>query len=61
VDVQYLLSYGSPQEVRDGVRRVLDTLGRPFGGSLLVGPANVITPEIPIENLQALFETAHQQ
>jgi hypothetical protein len=61
VDVQYLLSHGSPQEVRDAVRRVKDTLGHPFGGSLLVGPANVITPEIPLENLQAMFETAHQR
>jgi len=42
------------------VRRVKETLGRPFGGGLLVGPANVITPEIPLENLQALFEVAHE-
>lgn len=61
VDVQHLLSHGSPQEVRDGVRRVMDTLGQPFGGGLLVGPANVITPEIPFENLQALFQAAHGQ
>jgi uroporphyrinogen decarboxylase len=60
VDVQHLLSHGSPQEVRDAVRRVKDTLGRPFGGGLLVGPANVITPEIPFANLQALFEVAHE-
>ncbi len=59
IDVQHLLSHGSPQNVRDGVRRVMDILGHPFGGSLLVGPANVITPEIPFENLQALFEAAH--
>jgi len=61
VDVQHLLSHGSPQDVRDGVRRVQDTLGRPFGGGLLVGPANVITPEIPFENLRALFEVAHER
>jgi len=61
VDVQHLLSHGSPQQVRDGVRRVKDSLGRPHGGSLIVGPANVITPEIPFENLQALFEVAHER
>lgn len=60
VDVQHLLAHGSPQRVRDGVRRVKDVLGRPFGGGLIVGPANVITPEIPFENLQALFEAAHE-
>jgi uroporphyrinogen decarboxylase len=61
VDVQHLLSHGSPQQVRDGVRRVVDTLGRPHGGGLIVGPANVITPEIPFENLQALFEATHER
>jgi hypothetical protein len=47
--------------VKDEVRRVIDTLGRPFGGSLLLGPANVMTPDIPFENLVALFEAAHGQ
>jgi uroporphyrinogen decarboxylase len=59
VDIQQLLCYGSPKEIRDTVRRIVDTLGRPFGGSLLLGPANVMTPETPIENLRALFEGAH--
>jgi hypothetical protein len=36
-------------------------IGRPFGGSLLLGPANVMTPETPFENLEALFEAAHAQ
>jgi hypothetical protein len=31
-----------------------------MGGSLLVGPANVLTPEVPIENLQALFAVCHE-
>jgi uroporphyrinogen decarboxylase len=61
VDLQRLLSHASPQEVTDTVRQVIDTLGRPFGGGLIVGPANIMTPEIPLENLRALFEAAHQQ
>lgn len=59
VDVQGLLVDGTPRQVRDEVRRVMDTLGAPFGGSLLVGPANVMTPDIPFGNLVALFEAAH--
>jgi len=61
IDLQQLLARGTPQQVRDRVRRVLDLLGRPFGGGLIVSPANVLTPEIPWENLAALFEAAHAQ
>jgi len=59
IDLQQLLSQGTPGEVRDEVRRLVDLLGRPYGGGYLVAPANVMTPEIPLENLEALFEAAH--
>ena len=36
-----------------------DLLGRPSHGGYLVNPANVLTSEIPFENLVALFEAAH--
>lgn len=61
VDVQNLLALGTPQQVKDEVRRITDVLGRSFGGALLLGPANVMTPDIPFENLVALFEAAHEQ
>jgi len=50
------LETATPQQVRDEVQRALTTLGRPFGNAYLVGPANVITPTVPFENIQALFE-----
>ncbi len=56
VDLQQLLCRGTPQQVRDEVRRIMDLLGRPYGGGYLVSPANVLTPEIPFANLEALFE-----
>ena len=59
IDLQQLLSQGTPQQVRDEVRRLVDLLGRPYGGGFVVAPANVLTPEIPLENLEALFEAAH--
>ena len=34
-----LLVHGTPQRVKDEVRSVRDTLGAPFGGALLLGPA----------------------
>ena len=40
---------------------MIDTLGGPFGGRYLIAPANVMAPDIPLENVQALFEAAHDQ
>lgn len=51
----------TPAQVRDHVHRTIDVLGRAFGNAYLVGPSNTLTPEIPIENLQALFEACHSQ
>jgi uroporphyrinogen decarboxylase len=59
VDLQQLLARGTPREVGDTVRRLIETLGGPLGGGFIVSPANVLTPDIPLENLEALFEAAH--
>lgn len=59
VDVQNLLTHGTPQQIRDTVQHMIDTLGIPYGGSFLIGPANVMTPDIPFKNIIALFESTH--
>jgi uroporphyrinogen decarboxylase len=51
----------TPAQVRDHVRRTIDILGKAFSNAYLVGPSNSLPPEIPIENLQALFEACHEQ
>ena len=56
VDTQHLLPYGSPQEVSDGVKRLIDVMA-PGGGFILAAVHN-IRPEVPPENLVALFDTA---
>jgi uroporphyrinogen decarboxylase len=61
IDIQNLLVFGSPQQIKDDVRRLIDTLGRPFGNGLFVAPANMVTPEVPLENFRALFEACHDQ
>ena len=58
IDDQRLASH-TPGQIRDEVRRTIDTLGAPFGNALIVAAANVMTPEIPLENLRALFEACH--
>jgi uroporphyrinogen decarboxylase len=51
-----ILVDGTAQQVRDETQRVLDTFA-PDGG-LLIGPSQVLTPDIPADNIIAMFETA---
>lgn len=61
IDVQHLICEGTPSQIKDTVSRLIEVVGRPFGGGMVVAPANAITPETPLENLRALFEAAHDQ
>lgn len=59
--MQHLLCEGRPGQVRDETLRTIEVLGRRNGDGLIVGPANVITPEVPLENLRALFAACHER
>jgi uroporphyrinogen decarboxylase len=61
IDVQNLMVFGTPAQIKDTVRKTVDLLAKPFGNGLLISPANVLTPEVPLENLKALFEACHYQ
>jgi uroporphyrinogen decarboxylase len=54
VDVQHLLPEASVEEVRKGVRELIDNLQRPDGG-LLLAMGNGIMPGTPLENIEAAF------
>lgn len=60
IDDQRLEEY-TPQEVKDMVRRTIDTLGRPYGNSYIVAAANAILPSVPLENLAAMIQACHEQ
>lgn len=49
----------SPAEVREEVRRLVDLLGAPFGDALILAPSNSLLPDVPMANLEALFEACH--
>ena len=55
------LANWTPQQVKDEVRRMIDTVAKPFGNAYMVAPANVLTPEIPLENLRAFCEACYEQ
>lgn len=56
IDTQQVLPFGTPAEVRQEVKRCIQALGR--NGGLILGPAHNVQPDVPPENLMALFEAA---
>jgi len=56
VDTQQLLPYGTPAEVAEGVKRLIDVMAP--GGGFVLGTVHNVRPEVPPENLEALFDTA---
>jgi uroporphyrinogen decarboxylase len=60
INAREMLAAFNPQQVKDVVRRTIDTLARPFGNGLIVSPDNVLTPDIPMENIRAMVEACHE-
>ena len=54
IDMQHLLPHGSPQQVRAEVRRYCETLGR--NGGYVLGPAHLFQPDVPPENVLAVYQ-----
>jgi uroporphyrinogen decarboxylase len=57
-DTQQVLPYGTEQDVRDEVRRRLDDLMP--GGGFVFTPVHCIQPDVPPQNLVALWETVRE-
>jgi uroporphyrinogen decarboxylase len=55
VDSQELLPYESPEAVAAAVRRLIRILGK--NGGFLLAPCHSIQPDVPPENIEALFAT----
>ncbi|MEN3203139.1 MAG: uroporphyrinogen decarboxylase family protein [Atribacterota bacterium] len=56
IDTQHVLPYGTPDAVREEVRRRIDELA-PGGGYVLCAVHN-IQPDVPPENIVAMYEEA---
>jgi len=55
-DTQTLLSLGTVEEVKEGVRRLIQQLAH--GGGFVFGTSHNIQPNTPLENITAAFDTA---
>ena len=56
VDEQRLLPFGSPDQIREEVMHLASTLGR--GGGYILMAAHAFQPDIPVENVLAMYEAA---
>ena len=56
IRTQDLLPHGTPQEVRDEVRRLKDLLGK--GGGYILEPGITLQADVPMANLLAMFDEA---
>jgi uroporphyrinogen decarboxylase len=58
VDTQYYLPRGTVAEVREETKYCIDTLGK--DGGLILGPSHFIQPDVPPENVVAMYTTARE-
>jgi len=58
IDVQQMLPFASPAEVRRDVIRRLHDLGR--GGGYILAPCHNIGSDVPPENVEAMYAAAHE-
>lgn len=54
------LARQTPSQVKDEIRATKALLGTAFDNAYLVAPSNMLTPEIPLANLVAMFEACHE-
>ena len=59
IDVQTLLTHGTPDEVKKGIERYLNVFGN--DGGYICSPSHLFQPDIPPENIKAFYEiTKHK-
>lgn len=58
VGTQTTMPFGSPEEVKQTVKRVIEILGS--GGGLVIAPTHALQPDVPWENVVAFFEAVDE-
>ena len=54
IDMQQVLPGSTPDQVQAVARRYCDSLGA--GGGYILGPAHLFQPDVPPENILAVYE-----
>lgn len=58
IDTQHILPNGTPEDVKSEVYRVLDTMSQ--NGGYVLSPAHNIQPDVPAQNIVALFDAGQE-
>jgi len=58
IDTQRVLPFGTPSQVRDEVKRVINALGR--GGGYMAASVHTIMNEVPAENILAMVDAVEE-
>lgn len=58
IGTQSTMPFGSPSDVRARVKEVIGKYGQ--RGGLIISPTHVLEPEVPLENIDALFAACHE-
>ena len=58
MDTQDILPHGTPQQVKDEVKKRIDDLAP--GGGFVFNTAHNIQADVPVENLMAMWETLQE-
>jgi uroporphyrinogen decarboxylase len=56
ISCQKTLPFGTPDDVASEVRHRISCCGK--DGGLILAPSNTVQPDVPIENILALYKTA---
>lgn len=56
IDIQRMLPFSTPEEVKGKVRKILDLMGE--GGGYVMAPSHQIQADIPAENVVAMYDAA---
>jgi uroporphyrinogen decarboxylase len=59
MSIQRVLPRGTPREVKDEARRLIDRVGR--GGGFIISPSHEMPGDIPVENMMAFIEAVKSQ
>jgi uroporphyrinogen-III decarboxylase len=58
LDVQDTLPFGSPDDVRSAVKKLVEVCGQ--GGGYILAPSHVMQPDVPLDNILAFYDSGLQ-
>lgn len=59
IGTQTTMPFGSPDKVKDVVRKRKKELG--YDGALILSPTHILEPEVPLENIEAFISACKEQ